>query len=90
MAPPRLNDPMAQLMVETAGGGDRETHRLMEAMQQSVASMETTVQSIVTEQSEFQRWRPKVETKVEDITNTLKTIQSKVERFARNNRRYAH
>jgi hypothetical protein len=80
MAPPRNEDPMAQLLAKIEEG-NKETHRRMETIQSSMASVEATVKGMMKEQGEFRKWRPEVEAKVAEVAEALKTIQSKVDQF---------
>jgi hypothetical protein len=49
----------------------------METVQASLA----TVKGMMKEQGEFQKWRPKVEVKVSEVAEALKTIQAKLDQF---------
>jgi hypothetical protein len=80
MAPPRNEDPMAQLLAKIEEG-NKETHRRMETIQSSMASVEATVKGMMKEQGEFRKWHPEVEAKVAEVAEALKTIQSKVDQF---------
>ena len=74
MAPPRVEDPMAQLMAKI-DEGNKETCRHMEAIQASMEKMEATIQALLSDLSEFQRWWPDIEKKVVEMAESLKKIQ---------------
>jgi hypothetical protein len=80
MAPPRPDDLVMQILANLEEG-NRETHRRMENMQKTMANMETTVKSVMAEQGEFQKSKPEVEAKVQEIADVLITIQGKVDWF---------
>lgn len=80
MAPPRNEDPMAQIMAKIEEG-NKETHRRMETVQASLATVEATMKGMMKEQGEFRKWRPEVEMKVTEVAEALKTIQAKVDQF---------
>jgi hypothetical protein len=80
MAPPRNEDPMAQIMAKNEEG-NKETHRRMETVQASLATVEATMKGMMKEQGEFRKWRPEVEMKVTEVAEALKTIQAKVDQL---------
>jgi archaellum component FlaC len=42
------------------------------------------MKGVVSEQIGFQKWKPEMETKVKDLTETLKDVQMKVDQVALN------
>jgi hypothetical protein len=77
MAPPRVEDPMALLMAKI-DEGNKETCRRMEAIQSTMEKMESTVQGLVSDRSDFKKWRPEIERKVVEMAETLVKIQTKI------------
>jgi hypothetical protein len=77
MAPPRVEDPMALLMAKI-DEGNKETCRRMEAIQSTMEKMEITVQGLVSNRSDFKKWRPEIERKVVEMAETLAKIQTKI------------
>jgi hypothetical protein len=65
---------MAQLLAKIEEG-NQETHRRMELVQSSIASMESTMKGVIAEQGEIQKWKPEVEAKMNLIAGALKDIQ---------------
>ncbi|XP_035816765.1 uncharacterized protein [Zea mays] len=77
MAPPRVEDPMALLMAKI-DEGNKENCRRMEAIQSTMEKMESTVQGLVSDRSDFKKWRPEIERKVVEMAETLVKIQTKI------------
>jgi archaellum component FlaC len=83
MAPTRSEDPMMQLMVKIEEG-NREMQKRMDLLQTTMTGMEVTMKGVVSEQIGIQKWKPEMEMKVKDLTETLKDVQMKVDQVALN------
>ena len=74
MAPPRVEDSLAQLVAKI-DDGNKDMSRRMEAIQATMEKMESTVQGLVVDRSEFQKWRPGIEKKVGEMADVLSQMQ---------------
>jgi hypothetical protein len=83
MAPTRSEDLMMQLMVKIEEG-NREMQKRMDLLQTTMTGMEVTMKGVVSEQIGFQKWKPEMEKKLKDLTETLKDVQMKVDQVALN------
>jgi hypothetical protein len=53
----------------------------MELMQGALGNMDTVVKGVMLEQGDLQKWKPKVESKMKEIADTMQGIQIQVEKF---------
>lgn len=67
MAPPRVEDSLSQLMAKI-DEGNKETYTRIDSLQSAMEKMENTVKGMVTDQSDFKRWRLEIKTKVVEMT----------------------
>jgi hypothetical protein len=77
MAPPRVEDSLSQLMAKI-DEGNKETYMWIDSMQSAMEKMENTVKGLVTDRSDFKRWRPEIKANVVEMTEVLKTLQGQV------------
>jgi hypothetical protein len=80
MAPAKAEDPITQLLMKIEEG-NKETHRRMELMQGAVGNMESAMKLVVAEQGDLQEWRPEVELKMKEMTETMRSVQIQVEKM---------
>jgi hypothetical protein len=71
MAPSCVEDSLVQLITKVDEGNK-------ESIQTTMEKMEVTVQGLVNDRGEFQRWQPSIEKKVIDMTEALTDICSQV------------
>jgi hypothetical protein len=76
MAPPRVEDSLSRLMAKI-DEGNKETYNRMYSIQSAMENLKNTVKGLVTDGSDFKRWRPEIEAKVVEMTEVLKTLQLK-------------
>lgn len=76
MAPPRVEDPMVQLLAKIEEG-----NKMMSEMQSSMKVLENSVKKLSDEHDKVENWKPAVEATLNSLSDTIQDLKIKVEHF---------